>query len=78
MEWKYNEGNEVMFTCTDSEWKNVGPIHSRVVRRLTSDEADLEETGPMYEVEFEKMAIGFDSGLFTSYNAFEDELKPIG
>ena len=40
--------------------------HATVVRRLTQDEADLDEVGPMWEVKFE------DGSLV---HVFEDEIK---
>lgn len=70
MDWKYNAGDMVYFNCTDSDWHDTCDIPCRVRRRLTADEADLNETGPMYEVEFvdtRRVALG-------CIHAFEDEL----
>lgn len=75
MEWKYDVGDEVLFTCTDSDWKKVGPVRCKIIRRLTDLEADLCETGPMYEVMF---VLNTLTGPIETYHAFEDELEPIG
>ena len=76
MEWKYDVGDEVLFTCTGSDWKRVGPVRCKIVRRLTDLEADLCETGPMYEVMFLDMVLDPLTGLIETYDAFEDELTP--
>lgn len=81
MEWKYEVGDEVMFTCTDSMWAGVGPVRATVVRKLTELEADFEETGPMYEVKFDLIFLdpstGSDKALLDTFTAFEDELREI-
>lgn len=77
MDWKYDEGDGVLFTCTDSDWKKVGPVRCKVIRRLTDLEVDLCETGPMYEVMFLDMVLDTLSGPIETYHAFEDELVPI-
>ena len=77
MEWKYDKDDEVMFTCTDSDWKKVEPVRCKIMRQLTDMEADLCETGPMYEVMFLDMVLDPLAGLIETYDAFEDELTPI-
>lgn len=81
MEWKYEVGDEVMFDCTDSRWSGVGPVRATVTRRLTELEADLEETGPMYEVKFDSILLdgvtSSDKERFDTFEAFEDELRSV-
>ena len=74
MDWKYNVGDMVYFNCTDSDWHDMCDIPCRVRRRMTSDEADLNETGPMYEL---AMIVGPYRIEIGSIPAFEDELNPI-
>ena len=52
----------------DSELNNRSGEVVEVFRALTSDEADLDEVGPMYKVRF---ADGFETDVF------EDELESI-
>ena len=77
MEWKFNTGDRVAFKCIDSDCKGIGSIACQVVRRLTDNEADLCETGPMYEVVFDRPISIFGSGVVRALHAFEDELAPI-
>ena len=70
MDWKYDKDDTVYLNCCDSDWGDRHDIACRVKRRLTADEADLDETGPMYEVEFvdtHRVGLG-------CIHAFEDEL----
>ena len=67
MNWKFNDGDAELFNWVDSDWKGEDDIVCTVIRKLTNDEADLVETGPMYKVKLEgKRGIVFD--------AFEYEL----
>jgi len=71
MDWKYSVGDEVYFNCIDLDWHDTRDIPCRVKRRMTSDEADLEVTGPMYEL---AMLVGPYRIEVGSIPAFEDEL----
>lgn len=70
MKWKFDKGDRATFTCTLPAWRRVGGVPCTVIRRLTEDEADFVETGPMYLVKLN----GRHGKLF---QAFEDELSPL-
>lgn len=73
---RFNANDKATFRCVDSEWNGVGAIGCTVIRPLTNEEADLNETGPMYEISLDR-ALSFGNGVFDTYHAFEDELEPI-
>lgn len=80
MEWKYDEGDELFFNCTDSNWSGIHNVKCKVVSRLTEDEADLCETGPMYRLALTDLVIipagPYESSIVHHADAFEDELTP--
>ena len=79
MDWMYDKGDKLYFNCTDSDWRGIKNVECEVMRRLTDEEADLCETGPMYEVGFREPVEIQESRLtsrFATYFAFEDELTP--
>lgn len=66
MEWKFKVGDKVTFNTVDSELRKHNGTTCEVARRLTDLEADLCETGPMYELRT-------DDGV--TVHAFEDEME---
>lgn len=83
MDWKYKTGDHLFFNCTDSSWVGHENVRCEVIRRLTEDEADLCETGPMYRLKILDLVIlgcgACTSGIVHEAAAFEDELsfRPI-
>lgn len=81
MNWKYKAGDLVVFNTTDSEYrKNLNGRECSIVRRLTEDEADFCETGPMYEVKFNHIHEFVGTALHDladnyQIHVFEDELE---
>lgn len=67
MDWKFDDGDRAMFTCSSFTWHGIGSVPCTVVRRLTESEADLVETGPMYAVKLNgkhgKVVQAFESEL---------------
>ncbi|MEB0311547.1 hypothetical protein QN382_19930 [Pseudomonas sp. 10B1] len=61
--FKFEAGDSVLFTSSQSGAS--ASVSARVVRRLTDDEADMFDVGPMYEL---------DTGSSETVDAFEDEL----
>lgn len=61
MDWKFKDGDEVSFYTIDSKYGALNGCHGTIVRKVTEEEADLCEVGPMYVISFE-------------IHAFEDEL----
>ena len=66
MEWKFRLGDRVVFNTVDTELSRFNGLTFEVVRKLREDEADLCETGPMYEMR-----------LVSKVTAFEDEMKLV-
>ena len=65
MKWQFKKNDIVRFKTVDTDLTSRSGSVCTIVRRLTDDEADLNETGPMY-------AIRFPDGAGAC--AFEDEL----
>lgn len=76
MEWKYDKGDKVLLGVSGSGFVDVSDRPCRVVRRLTDQEADLDEVGPMYEVRLDA-AIHVEGWTLDTYCAFEDELERV-
>lgn len=65
MKWQFKENDMARFKTVDTDLVSRSGSVCTIVRRLTDDEADFNETGPMY-------AIRFPDGAEAC--AFEDEL----
>ena len=65
MKWQFKENDIARFKTVDTDLASRSGSVCIIVRRLTDDEADFNETGPMY-------AIRFPDGAGAC--AFEDEL----
>lgn len=71
MNWKYASGDFVVFNTLQSDLTYLNGKHFEVLRRLTEDEADLCETGPMYRLGIDCYVLGEER---LEIDAFEDEL----
>lgn len=67
MKWQFKENDIARFMTVDTDLASRSGSVCIIVRRLTDDEADLNETGPMYAIRFADGAVA---------HAFEDELTP--
>lgn len=72
MNWNFHEGDLVIFSTTQSDLLCHNGKEFEVLRRLTEDEADLFETGPMYKLGISRYAVGEPR---LEIDAFEDELE---
>lgn len=68
MKWQFKKNDIVRFKTVDTDLASRSGSVCIIVRRLRDDEADFNETGPMY-------AIRFPDGAGAC--AFEDELTMI-
>lgn len=75
MEWKFAAGESVEFNTVQSDLLCLSGKCGTIDRRLTEDEADLFETGPMYRLAFDGVVMD-ENGRRprTCIDAFEDEL----
>lgn len=71
MSWKYASGDFVKFNTTQSDLIHLNGKVFEVLRRLTEDEADFCETGPMYRLGIDGYVLGEKR---IEIDAFEDEL----
>ena len=71
MNWNYRKGDYVVFNTVQSDLLCHNGKTFEVLRRLTEDEADLFETGPMYEIGVVPWTLGSER---LTVHAFEDEL----
>lgn len=67
MKWQFKENDIARFKTVDTDLISRSGSVCTIVRRLTDDEADFNETGPMYAIRFADGAVA---------HAFEDELTP--
>lgn len=74
MHWNYKTDDLVIFNTVQSDLLQYDGKDVVVIRRLTEDEADLCETGPMYRVELGTWRCSH--GPIPQFDAYEDELSP--
>ena len=74
MNWNYRTGDLVVFNTVQSDLVHLNGAECVVTRRLTEDEADLFETGPMYKLRIVRP----DEACAQQHEvtAYEDELSP--
>lgn len=65
---KIENNKQYIFNTVQSDLKKYNNTKVRVIRPLTETEADLEDVGPMYKVQYHDGYIG---------DVFEDELSKI-
>lgn len=72
MNWKFKKDDTVIFNTVQSDLAKYDGTECTVLRRLTEDEADLTETGPMYRINVGPVYA--DESKNTVIDAFQDEL----
>ena len=70
MDWKYKENDLVTFNTVQRELVYKNGTQCKVIRKLTDEEYDLFELGPMYLVR------ACDTSQW-EVHAFEDELSNL-
>lgn len=71
MYWNFHAGDLVTFAPTSTDLAHLNGKEFEVLRRLTENEADLFETGPMYELGIASYGMNEKRIVI---DAFEDEL----
>lgn len=72
MFWNYKKGDFVTFNTVQSDLVHLNGRDFEVIRRLTDEEADLCETGPMYKIGIDGYEAGKERLVI---DAFEDEIS---
>jgi len=73
MHWDYTVGDIVTFNTLQSDMTGLNGKNFEVLRRLTENEADFCETGPMYRLGIARYVHGEERLTIAAY---QDELAP--
>ena len=73
LDWEFEAGEFAIFYTVQSNLKQFSGRPCKIIRRLTEDEADLFETGPMYHIHLYHGLTNGSSDYMT-LDAFQDEL----